>query len=618
MTWKVSIDKEPVCLDEADIEEARSVNSIPAELHGSIPDEIANANDSNLPPSSNVRNSSKRASFRRSYFAKTFNDPTLYTPPLASPVPELEHLQIHPSAEHTLARSPSDQSLPTPPTPPNTRKSLGSTRPHSHPEQSQNYARPAPRARPSSDFGQILPTVAEKTIERNDSTMSTTAVVSVPQVARRYHANPIYIHKHTDRRTYMPSVLPHVRSQSSLTEDLAAWMTTVHSEKLGSAEWDAGSGVSSPSMSVASCPAIMPALVYTEHAHDDVTGSAQNGDLAANVTEQRRDANPFTQNDIALAKDTTTSSRDNIPASLRTPSDEAINTRSRAASIHSTSSSIISRKPLPSTATTPPWIHTTPPTPIMSSRFVDTTVYTPYHPSLPVSPPETIHDTELSLLQQNMLHQTYVPAIEMPAAPVPQEATTSIAELSCHNTIRRKKSVEAPKPMPTRPATESVAELSCHNTIRRKEASDIPKPMPAQPAAEPVAELSCHNTMRRKDGLETPRRISAAELSRHVTTSREDVPKQISAAELPRLDKTSREEAAEVPKPVSFVELPCQDTLAEAQATKPISAGTSVSELACDDQKKVDEMSKPMSAQAKRRAAHRRRMELDFGSGKRA
>jgi hypothetical protein len=569
---------------------ARSVNSIPVELHGSTPDEIANSNDSNLPASSNVRNSLKRASFHRSYFAKTFNDPTLYTPPLASSIPELEHLQIHSSTEHTLAPSSSDQSLPTPPTPPNTRKSLGSTRPHSHPEQSQNYARPALRARPSSDFGQLLPTVAEKTIERNDSTMSTTAVVSVPQVARRYHANPIYIHKHTDRRTSMPSVLPHVRSQSSLTEDLAAWMTTVHSEKLGSAEWDAGSGVSSPSMSVVSCPAIMPALVYTEHAHDDVTGSAQNGDLAANVTEQRRDVNPFIQNGIALAKDTTTSSRDNIPASLRTPRDEAINTRSCAASIHSTSSSIISRKPLPPTATTPPWIQTTPPTPILSSRFVDTTVYTPYRPSPPVSPPETIHDTELSLLQQNMLHQTYVPAIEMPAALVPQETTASIAELSCHNTIRRKKSVEPP----TRPSVaEYVSELSCHTTIRRKAATEVPKPIPAQPAAEPVAELSCHNTIRRKDGLEIPRRISAAEL--------------------PRLDKTSREEAAEVPKPISFVELPSQNTTSRENMRQSTSAATSVSELACEDKKKVDEVPKPMSAQAKRRAAHRRRMELDFG-----
>jgi hypothetical protein len=348
-------------------------------------------------------------------------------------------------------------------------------------------------------------------------------------------------------------------------------------------------------MSVVSCPAIMPALVYTEHAHDDVTGSAQNGDLAANVTEQRRDANPFIQNGIALAKDTTTSSRDNIPASLRTPRDEAINTRSCAASIHSTSSSIISRKPLPPTATTPPWIQTTPPTPILSSRFVDTTVYTPYRPSPPVSPPETIHDTELSLLQQNMLHQTYVPAIEMPAALVPQETTASIAELSCHNTIRRKKSVEPP----TRPSVaEYVSELSCHTTIRRKAATEVPKPIPAQPAAEPVAELSCHNTIRRKDGLEIPRRISAAEL--------------------PRLDKTSREEAAEVPKPISFVELPSQNTTSRENMRQSTSAATSVSELACEDKKKVDEVPKPMSAQAKRRAAHRRRMELDFGSGKRA
>jgi hypothetical protein len=589
MTWKVSIYKEPVCLDEADIEEARSINSIPAELHGSTPDEITNSNDSNLPASPNARNSSKRASFRRSYFAKTFNDPTLYTPPLASPVPELELLQIQPSAEHTLARSPSNRSLPTPQTPHKTTRSLDSARPHSHPEQSQDYIRPTPRPRPSSDFGQVLPTVAEKTIERNDSTMSTTDVKSV-QVAKRYHANPIYIHKHTGRRTSMPSVLPHVLSQSSLTEDLAAWMTTVHSEKLGSAEWDVGSSVSSPSMSVVSCPAVTPTLLYTDRADDNTVGGARHESLAPKISEQRQDANAFTQNDTALVKNTNTFSLDTIPASLRTPSDEAMNTRSRAASIQSISSSIISCKPLPPTATTPSYIHTTPQIPIMSSRFVDTTVYTPYRPSPPVSPPENMHHTELSLLQQNMLHQTYVPAIEMPASPVLQEAAASIAELSCQNTIRRKKSVEPP----TRPSTaEYVSELSCHTTIRRKEGIEVPKPIPAQPAAEPVAELSCHNTIRRKDGLEIPRRISAAELPRH--------------------DTTSREEAAEVPKPMSFVELPSQDTTSRENMRQSTSAATSVSELACEDKKKVDEVPKPMSAQAKRRAAHRRRMELDFG-----
>jgi hypothetical protein len=517
--------------------------------------------------SSSLRNSSKRASFRRSYFTQAFEDPTLYTPPPASPLPELDNLQIQPSNDGSLARSSTDKSLPTSSIPHNSRNSPDNTRPHSHPEQSQNHARTAPRPRPSSDFGQVLPTVTERTIERNDSTISTTAVVSVPQVAKRYHTNPVYIRRHPGRHTSMPSVLPHVRSQSSLTEDLAAWMTTVHSDRLESVEWDASSVVSSPSISVVSCPATTTALRYTKPPENDI-GSFQEGGLPVTVAEQRPGTDTITQDGGPF-------SQDSIPIPLRAPSEEVIKVRSRTASIHSTSSSSMTRKPLPPTAK-PSWIHLTPPSPTIDPpppRIVDTTGYTPYRPPLAI-----VQDSELSLLQRNMLHQTYVPAIEMPASPVPQANVEPIAELSCHNTIRRKNAVEVPNPSS---AAESITELSCHNTVRRKEAVKAPKPILAPTIAQPAVELSCHNTIRRKDKVESPK----------------SMPTQPAAEPIAEL--------ACVPQAdVKIAEPPCSE---------PISAATSVSDLSRDDTKAREDVPKPMSALAKRRAAHRRRMELDFG-----
>jgi hypothetical protein len=517
--------------------------------------------------SSSLRNSSKRASFRRSYFAKAFEDPALYTPPLASPIPELDDLQIQPSNDQSLARNFTYRSLPTSLIPHNPRSLLDNTRPHSHPEQFQNHARPAPRPRPSSDFDQVLSTVTEKTIERNDSTMSTTAVVSVPQVAKRYHANPVYIRRHPGRHTSMPSVLPHVRSQSSLTEDLAAWMTTVHSDRLESVEWDASSVAPSPSISVVSCPAATTALHYTDPPENDI-GSSQDGGLPVTVAEQRSGTDTITQ-------DGGTFSQDSIPISLRALSEEAIKVRSRTVSIHSTSSSSITRKPLPLTAT-PSWIHLTPPPPTIDPqppRIIDTTIYTPYRP-----PPAVAQDTELSLLQQNMLHQTYVPAIEMPAFPEPQANVEPIAELSCHNTVRQKKTVEVPNPSS---AAESISELSCHDTVRRKEAVEAPRPTLAPTIAQFAVELSCHNTIRRKETVESPKQMPTQPAPEPITE----------LSYVPQAD-------------VKVAELP---------PSEPISSATSVSDLSRDDSRVREDVPKPMSAQAKRRAAHRRRMELDFG-----
>jgi hypothetical protein len=104
--------------------------------------------------------------------------------------------------------------------------------------------------RTSSDFIHSLPTLTEKPIERTDSTISTTAVIMQPQLAQRYRPHP-------DRHRSLPSLpseLPHLQNQSSLTEDLADWMmiSSVQSENGRSTESE--KVLSPPSTSVASCP----------------------------------------------------------------------------------------------------------------------------------------------------------------------------------------------------------------------------------------------------------------------------------------------------------------------------------------------------------------------------
>ncbi|KAH7079500.1 hypothetical protein FB567DRAFT_606759, partial [Paraphoma chrysanthemicola] len=148
------------------------------------------------------------------------------------------------------------------------RTSLDNARPSSHPERLQTVNSPEMGPRTSIDVLQPLPTLDEKTVERNDSTTSTSGVVAVSQVGKRYSPTPVFIRRHVGRHRSLPSELPHVQSQSSLTEDLADWAdwmlpAGVQSEQLKSTEWDAQSDLLSPSMSVVSCPAATQATTST-------------------------------------------------------------------------------------------------------------------------------------------------------------------------------------------------------------------------------------------------------------------------------------------------------------------------------------------------------------------
>jgi hypothetical protein len=106
----------------------------------------------------------------------------------------------------------------------------------------------------SMDIVRLLPTLVEKTVERNDSTASTVNLVEVSHVAKRYHASSVYIR---NRHHSLPAELPHVLSHSSLTEDLADWiLPSANSDKFKSTEWEDYSVSTSPLVSVTSCPAI--------------------------------------------------------------------------------------------------------------------------------------------------------------------------------------------------------------------------------------------------------------------------------------------------------------------------------------------------------------------------
>jgi len=125
-------------------------------------------------------------------------------------------------------------------------------RPYSPPGQSHETATPGGRPPTSSDFIRPMPTLTEKTVERNDSTTSTTAVISVPHVARRLRANHVDIRRHPDKHRSLPSQLPYLQSQTLLTDDLADWIVpaSAQSERVKSTEWNSPTGLSSPSASI--------------------------------------------------------------------------------------------------------------------------------------------------------------------------------------------------------------------------------------------------------------------------------------------------------------------------------------------------------------------------------
>jgi hypothetical protein len=457
---------------------ADSVNSIPAELPGSTPEDLARTNDTNISTFPRTRQIYKRSSSRRTYFNSNVDHclTRISTNETANTKSSTNSLPIHPEyhSRRTAHSSFNHVRLPHRNGPAKTRLSLDSVRPSSLQERLQPANAPEPRPRASTDILQPLPTLDEKTVERNDSTTSTNDVVTVSQVAKRYSPTPVFIKRHVGRHRSLPSELPHVQSQSSLTEDLADWADWmiplgVQSERLRSAEWDAESDLQSPSTSIASCPAVAQMSTPTPTAEgrppDDncKIDSSPVGTMDDNKLSSSQDDNHqtlFKTNRIRSA-----------------PHPDAAEQIERAASIQSGPSNV-PRKPVPVVSKISAENITSPqplansiqlpspepqqeeshnhPKPSAEQVDPSSTQSTPVTTQHTVSQASSIAstnitmptsaDAELSLLQQKLLHQSYVdikpnpsspqiPLVEVPHTPPQRSDKTPIVQTEPENTV---------------------------------------------------------------------------------------------------------------------------------------------------------------------------------------
>ncbi|KAF1918888.1 hypothetical protein BDU57DRAFT_122712 [Ampelomyces quisqualis] len=384
---------------EPDAIETLIVNTMPSELPGSTPDDVNGSHHKNIPESLQIQRLRRRTSARDSYFRTATNSMTITSQPTSLSPPELEKIRLESPVDSNFVLRSFDQYLPTSAALPRNTRSFNSTIPDEHIDQDQHRHTYPAIDRPRSECAHPLPTVVEKTVKRNDS--GTSGIVTVPQIAKRYPVNPVYIRRHPERHRSLPSELPYLQSQSSLTEDLANWMSLlgVQSEKLPSIEWDANSGRASPSIKD----------------EDPTVGEVDNTremSRTASTRCSKRDDELSYEDD----NDAESTSAQNIK--FPDPFQDSYHSQERAASIISTTGSIPS-KLLPPT----PTLHKT----LSNLSLASTTKEIPssnmrYMVSLPQpsatsAQPSAVHDNELSLLQRNPMHQSYIPNTPPPVPP---------------------------------------------------------------------------------------------------------------------------------------------------------------------------------------------------------
>lgn len=340
------------------------------------------------------------------------------------------------------------------------RSSLDSVRVHTSQEQThhQDLARQIARLNTSVAAVKSLPTLTEASIERNDSTNSIKAEVRLSTIAKRHQPTSVYIRRSTEGHPSLPSVLPPVESQPSLVEDLANWMVpNSQIKRFSVAEKEVPSHsrsptLSSPSNSIASCPPTTGGPSYEPYSLNSSSRlkslSEPKPKIERHVRQKQGSVSSLKRGDelfFTFARtDSNSSQFVESPKSLHSmPTNQIL--QERAASIRSTASSI-TRKPLPATSAISVSSNTS--LPISSSsdtsldpsdiplpaessdENLDEATCSKEDPSVDSSPTTTIStdsqgsatntpssltplsdDAELSLLQQKMLHQNYV-AIE--------------------------------------------------------------------------------------------------------------------------------------------------------------------------------------------------------------
>ncbi|KAF1969646.1 hypothetical protein BU23DRAFT_571370 [Bimuria novae-zelandiae CBS 107.79] len=141
------------------------------------------------------------------------------------------------------------------------RASFDMARPRAYSEQVRTQRSFEIRNRTSHDQVRPMPTLTERPIERFNSTASVAVgdAVSVPLASMRYRSKPITVRKPPAKHRSLPSELPSFPSQTSLMDDLSTWVIP-HSvresyrsmQSFQSVETSVSIGASTPATSAAS------------------------------------------------------------------------------------------------------------------------------------------------------------------------------------------------------------------------------------------------------------------------------------------------------------------------------------------------------------------------------
>lgn len=432
------------------------------------------------------------------------------------------------------------------------------------------------RNRTSHEQVRPMPTLTERPIERFNSTASVAVgdAVSVPLSMMRYRSRPVNVRKPPEKHHSLPSTLPQYQSQTSLLDDLSTWVIPQSArdsyrsvQSVQSTGTSASIEASTPATSATQSPI---ALKFpTSHAPIIIDAGTVLPPSSPNVSYVEQDAP--TSSPVSSSPN---ASRDENNLSTSSP---------------------VSPGTIPALPSRP-----APPPPIPPKIPLDPPPKP--RPSIPTNQPPQAEPETPAILEQ-FLHRSGSAPIPPPLSrrrrPVPRPKKPSTVDNSAESVPSIKtqqqtspsdaESISA-KMQAEQPATKSSNSSDTTTPPPNASSNDPTTPAPVAPSL-PSPPPSPKEPSVHKNALH------------HLTSSASATDKYpiafapSSAPPVPDLPLTYTSSA--VPPPVSSLSV---------QAVP--SAATSVETLASD----ASASARPMTAVAKRRAAHARRMQLAFES----
>lgn len=447
-------------------------------------------------------------------------------------------------------------------------------RPRARTDYSRQSAPRESRSRTSVDVATTSAKVADTTIERNDSTLSTQATVSVPMVARRYRATSIDIQRHTEKHSSLPSELPYLKSQPSLIDDLAGYvLPSAASERLPSREWTTSPTLSVPSISLTSSPTTghaLPVVPETTPIADAITNSLAT--LATETAGAQLLLGQLIPSNARPVRPLQHENRDiNAPSAYmdvsnprRTSSDSAEHTTS----------------PLSYYATSVHTLHS-------PSSLVNVTVFTDDEP---IRRPSSQRPSQRmsKRMSQTSSGRSFNAAPSPTIATVAESSITSAkSEGSIHQDV-----------------LSSTVEPLQSSRIITEEASQLILANPTETPEQLNDDDIVLSVLQQRLKSHKPVKTMAENLLRQASAT--EAPHQTTNTEQPILSPSIlQKQSSSIPRPDSQVEV--------APSIPSVSAQIEASPVPSNASQNGDGEKKPMSAQDRRRAAHARRMQLAFG-----